>query len=275
MMRVMPPHPAGQLRDAVREQHGLIVVLTGAGISLASGISTFRGEDPGAIWKHDVMERATLRFFERDPAASWRWYRDRFATILQATPNPAHHALVTLESWQRERGGDFLLVTQNIDTLHEKAGSTALVKVHGSADRARCARDTCPPGTRRSIPLEQLDFAAFDRDPRVENLPRCPECHALVRPHVLWFDELYDSHADYEWPRVMGAAQRMHLLMCVGTSLSVGVTDFLQSTAVARDVPVFLLDPGPRPEAAAAEAVHVQAKAEDVLPELSEALTQQ
>lgn len=272
MMRVMPPDGTDRLRDAIRAERGLVLVLTGAGISLASGISTFRGEDPGAIWKHDVMERATLRFFEQDPAASWLWYRQRFATILQAAPNPAHRALVTLEAWQRERGGEFLLVTQNIDTLHEKAGSTALVKVHGSADRCRCARRTCRVGARSSIPVEALDFAPFDRDPRVEHIPRCPECHALVRPHVLWFDELYDSHPDYEWRRTMEAAHRMRLLLCVGTSLSVGVTDFLQSAASSRGAPAFLLDPGARPPAAALETVHVRRKAEDVLPEVCDAL---
>ena len=179
-----------RLVDALTTERGLIVALTGAGISLASGIPTFRGTDPGAIWARDITELATLRYFSSDPVGSWRWYRTRFLGVLAARPNPAHRALTILERWQAARRGDFLLVTQNIDTLHEQAGSRRLVKVHGSADRCRCSDPSCRLGALDSLALDDVDFSSFDRDPRVDAVPQCPSCGAMVRPHVLWFDEV-------------------------------------------------------------------------------------
>jgi NAD-dependent deacetylase len=257
----------GRLAAAIEQAPGLIVVLTGAGISLASGIPTFRGSDPGAIWTQDITEVATLRFFTAEPAVAWRWYRERFLGVLAARPNHAHQALAALERWQARRRRDFLLITQNVDTLHEQAGSTRLVKVHGSADRCRCSNPACRLGAVESIALDELDFAEFDRDPRVATIPSCPSCGALVRPHVLWFDELYVSHADYRWHVVDAAAPRIRLLICVGTSLAVGVTTFLQSAAARAGAPVFLIDPGARPRDAHRSMVHVRAKAEELLPE--------
>src|SRR5258705_13860977 len=119
-----------RLVAAIEAERGLIVVITGAGISLASGIPTFRGNDPGAIWARDITEMATLRYYLSDPVGSWRWYRQRFLGVLAARPNPAHRALAAIERWQATRRGDILLVTQNIDTLHEQAGSARLRKVH-------------------------------------------------------------------------------------------------------------------------------------------------
>ncbi len=258
-----------RLVAAIEAAQGLIVVLTGAGISLASGIPTFRGSDPGAIWAHDITELATLRYFTADPVGAWRWYRERFLSVLGARPNPAHRALAALERWQAQRRRDFLLVTQNIDTLHERAGSARLVKVHGSADRCRCADPACRLGAVESIALDAVDFAEFDRDPRVSAIPSCPACGTPVRPHVLWFDELYVSHADYQWHVVHAGAARIGLLICVGTSLAVGVTSFLQSAAADAGAPVFLVDPGERPRDAHRSMVHVRAKAEDLLPEVA------
>ena len=121
----------------------MLAVVTGAGISLASGIPTFRGTDPDAVWKRDVTELGTNRYFQEDPVGSWQWYTSRFDQVLDKSPNPAHHALVAIEQWHCARGGEFVLVTQNVDTLHEKAGARALIKVHGSADRVRCSAYGC------------------------------------------------------------------------------------------------------------------------------------
>ena len=175
-------------------------------------------------------------------------------------------------SGRRDGGRDFLLVTQNIDTLHERAGSARLVKVHGSADRCRCADPACRLGAIESIPLHAVDFAEFDRAPRLAAIPSCPACGSLVRPHVLWFDELYVSHADYQWHVVHAAAPRIQLLICIGTSLAVGVTSFLQSAAAGAAAPVFLVDPGERPRDAHPSMVHVRARAEELLPQLCSAL---
>ena len=260
------------LIDAARRERGLVVVLTGAGISLASGIPTFRGSDPGAVWARDITELATLRYFVTDPVGAWSWYRKRFLKVLAARPNPAHRALAALERWQVARRGDFLVVTQNIDTLHEQAMSRRLVKVHGSADRCRCADPSCRLGAIDSIPLGDANFDEFDHDPRLEAIPRCPRCGTPVRPHVLWFDEYYTSHADYKWHVVDAAARRVRLLICVGTSLSVGVTAFLQNAAAELGAPVFLIDPGLRPADAHPDGLHIRGRAEEILPAAHDAL---
>ena len=222
-----------------------VVVVTGAGISLASGIPTFRGSDPDAVWSRDVTELGTFRFFQQDPVESWRWYLERFDGVVDKQPNPAHHALVELERWQRAQGGEFLLVTQNVDPLHERAGSDALVKVHGSADRVRCVRDGCDfAAPNGSLARTDVDLAAFRHQPNTESLPRCPACGALVRQHVLWFDEYYDGHTDYQWSRVRDAAARADLILFVGTSFAVGVTNLFVQAAVQRRVVSLSVDPG-------------------------------
>ena len=138
-----------ELVDDVAAQAGLLLVVTGAGVSLASGIPTFRGSDPDAVWATDVTELGTNRYFQDDPAGSWAWYLARFGRLADVAPNAAHHALAALERWQRGRGGEFLLVTQNVDRLHAAAGSEALVEVHGRVDRVRCSRQTCALGAPR------------------------------------------------------------------------------------------------------------------------------
>jgi len=262
--------PSSRLASALRDvDRGLVLVVTGAGVSLASGIATFRGSDPGAIWKRDLTELATLDYFRRDPAGSWRWYLERFATVAGARPNPAHQAIAALERWQLGRGGDFLLVTQNIDTLHEQAGSERLVKVHGSLDRLRCSRDGCRLGAPSgSLARDEVDFGPFSAAPAVETLPRCPHCGAFLRPHVLWFDELYTGHVDYQWDRVQEAVDRMHLALCVGTSFAVGFTELVLQAAFWNRVPVVAIDPGAPTIAASRGLEHVRARAEELLPQV-------
>jgi NAD-dependent protein deacetylase/lipoamidase len=236
-----------QLVDALRAERGLMLVLTGAGVSLASGIPTFRGSDPDAIWKRDVMELGTWRYFRDDPVGSWRWYRQRFNAVRGAEPNPGHVAIARLERWQVDRGGDFLLVTQNIDTLHERAGSERMVKVHGSADRCRCSNEACRLSATSSFRSADLDFDRFDREPSLDTIPRCHACGSLVRAHVLWFDEYYGGHVDYQWDRVVDATARMRLALCVGTSFSVGVTELVREAAASSGAPLFIVDPAATP----------------------------
>jgi NAD-dependent deacetylase len=106
---------------------GLIFVVTGAGVSAASGLPLFRGTDPDAIWNRDITEVGTVAYLQRHPVEWWQWFLERFSGIADARPNPAHEALAALERWQVGRSGDVLLVTQNVDTLHEQAGSRRLV----------------------------------------------------------------------------------------------------------------------------------------------------
>jgi NAD-dependent SIR2 family protein deacetylase len=225
---------------------GGVLVVTGAGVSAASGIPTFRGSDPGALWKQDVMELATRSFFESDPVTSWRWYLERFDGAVAAKPNPAHQALVDLERWQVQRGRPFLLVTQNIDTLHEQAGSEHLVKVHGSAAKVRCSRAGCRHGAPRGyLTRSEADLASFRAAPSLATLPRCPLCRAVLRPHVLWFDELYQEHEEYGIGRVLGAAAEADTVVFAGTSFSVGVTALVLRAAEQRGAAVFSIDPSP------------------------------
>ena len=251
---------------------GFLVVVTGAGVSHASGIATFRGTDPGAVWKRDVTELGTNRYFQEDPAGSWSWYTSRFDTVLDKRPNPAHHALVAIERWQVARGGKFLLVTQNVDPLHERAGSKRLVKVHGSADRVRCSRQRCVHGAPRgSLPRADIDTTAFETDPVATNVPRCPSCGSLLRQHVLWFDEFYDEHRDYQWDRVVDAAQAMDTCLFVGTSFSVGVTDLFLRGGLMSGRPLLAIDLG----AAAAPHPSVtlfREPAESLLPSICESI---
>lgn len=265
--------PVDLLAEGIAAARGkYLVVITGAGISLASGIPTFRGTDPDAVWKKDVTELGTYRFFRQNPVESWLWSHRIFGATRDAKPNPAHFALAEIEKKHAAAGGRFLLITQNIDTLHEQAGSQALVKVHGSADRYRCASPLgCVKGAPSgSIPAADVDFGPFFADPSFEKLPRCPVCGDLLRRHVLWFDEYYQEHDDYQWQRVQDAAQTMDALLFVGTSFSVGVTEMFLQAALFSRIPVFSLDPsGFKPHY---RLEVLQAKAEDLLPAVSSRL---
>lgn len=223
---------------------GTLLVVTGAGISRASGIPTFRGSEPGAIWKTSDVTLATFDYFRRDPVGQWQWYLKRFASVRKAQPNAAHRALVDLERWFSSRGGALKLVTQNIDTLHERAGADHLIKVHGTADRLRCSRPGCTFGAPSgSLSVAEVDFSSFDADARLENLPRCPECQALLRAHVLFFDEYYLEHADYRFAEVEALAVEADAVLFVGTSFSVGVTDLFLQAGRNKGIPMFSIDP--------------------------------
>ena len=263
--------PAMQLADAFRSTPGTVLVVTGAGISLASGIPTFRGTDPGAVWKRDVTELGTVRYFEEEPEGSWSWYLSRFDSVRDAKPNAGHHALAALERWCASRSLPFLLVTQNVDGLHPAAGSTALVEVHGSARKVRCASYGCELGAPRgSIARDSVDMAAFLAAPTRDNVPRCPACGDFLRQHVLWFDELYNSHADYQWTRVLRASEEAKLVLFVGTSFSVGVTDLVVTSGRERGATMFSIDPAPTP---APDVVSIREPSEVVLPALVSALS--
>lgn len=248
-----------------------MLVVTGAGVSLASGIPTFRGSDPGAVWANDVTELGTVEYFQRDPVGSWRWYLHRFDRLTGARPNPAHHAIAALERWQLARGGEFLLVTQNVDALHDEAGSRALIHVHGRADRVRCARVGCEHGAPKgSLPRDPAATAAFLQDPKLETVPRCPACGSLLRQHVLWFDEYYTDHHDYHIDRVLRAAKNAGVVLFAGTSFAVGVTDMIVLRALARGADIFSIDPAgrfPHPR-----VLPLTAPAEKLLPALCDAL---
>ena len=194
----------------------------------------------------------------------------RTAATSTASTRPSA-ALAAIEAWAADRGRAFTLITQNIDPLHERAGSRALIKVHGSIDRARCADERCRAGAA-TVPVAALDFSRFDAEPAVDTIPRCPACGGVLRPHVLWFDEHYASHADYRWPLVLETCATMSLVLAIGTSFSVGVTDLVLTDAARRGVPLFVVDPAARAIAGDAPAVHVAERAEELLPQVVDRL---
>ena len=249
------------------------LLVSGAGISRASGIQTFRGSDPGAIWNVSDVEMATRRQLERDPISHWRWYLDRFSAVDGAEPNPAHRAVRDLESWAAERDLPLTLVTQNIDLLHERAGSQSLIKVHGTAGRVRCSAGGCdlaePIG---SIDRAEVDLEPFRQQPGTDTLPRCPQCEAVLRPHVLFFDEYYDSHRDYRIRDVLAAAHSSDLVVFIGTSFSVGVTDMLLRAGWENRAAMYSIDPHAAPPAGH-PLRHLQESAEVALPAVVANLT--
>ena len=173
-----------------------VLVLTGAGVSAESGIPTFRGKD--GYWKNlDPTKLATPEAFARDPQLVWAWYRERRERIRNARPNAAHEAVARLA----RRTGEFLLVTQNVDDLHARAGITAekIVQIHGDIFVTRCSRcefsyvgrggSPEPPGACAVQPTKGRLRSIAPTSEKDANLPKCPECHALVRPGVVWFGE--------------------------------------------------------------------------------------
>ena len=192
---------ASALAALVRERQPC-VVLTGAGISTESGIPDFRS--PTGIWaQYDPMEYATIGAFRRDPVKVWEFYALRFEVLTRAEPNAGHLALAELE----RRGLVEAVVTQNIDGLHERAGSREVVEVHGSIRTASCL--DC--GER--VPLEDV-IKALTEAPA----PHCPRCGAILKPDVVMFGELLPVEPI---DRALELAQRAGLLLVVGSSLEV------------------------------------------------------
>jgi NAD-dependent deacetylase len=158
---------------------GRVLVITGAGVSAESGIPTFRGKD--GYWRNlDPTKLATPEAFARDPKLVWEWYRERREWIRKAEPNAAHKAIVDLT----RRASDFLLVTQNVDDLHTRAGlpKEKMVQIHGDIFITRCSR--CDFEQEQEHEREQEDGDV--------DLPKCPQCDALMRPGVVWFGEQLD-----------------------------------------------------------------------------------
>lgn len=266
------PSTAQDLATAIdRAGRGLIAVVTGAGISAPSGLPTFRS-GPEAIWRRDDLEIATAEFFHSHPVEHWQWYLDRFAGILDAEPNPAHCCLAALERWQAERSSgaaELLVVTQNIDVLHERAGTRNLIKIHGTADRYRCSRHGCPLGAPRgSIAQAEVDLRPFVDAPSRDTLPRCPECGALLRAHALFFDELYDGHTDYAFDRAQQAFGEMGLALFVGTSFAVGITEIALRSTLFNRIPAWSVDPDAAAEDRYPWLSTLAAPAEEALPEV-------
>ncbi|HKU82132.1 MAG TPA: NAD-dependent deacylase, partial [Candidatus Tumulicola sp.] len=172
-----------------------VLALTGSGVSAESGLPTFRGA--GGLWRdRRVEDLASPQGFARDPALVWTWYNQRIAAHAAAVPNAAHYALAALE----ERIADFTLVTQNVDSLHVRAGSRDPVELHGHLRAARCT--VC--GTRRPLDARGLPPGEIEHG-----------CGGRMRPEVVWFGEPLPRDA---WERAERAARRADVILVAGTS---------------------------------------------------------
>lgn len=174
-----------------------VAILTGAGVSAESGVPTFRDAD--GLWEgHNVEDVATPRAFDRDPALVWRFYNLRRANLRAVEPNPGHFALARLE--HRLGPDNCAVVTQNVDGLHRRAGSTVVHELHGNLARTRCTG--C--GRVEDRGLEPLG-----------DLPMCPHCHAPLRPDIVWFTEALPGDV---WRGAGRAVDHCRCLLVVGTS---------------------------------------------------------
>ena len=194
-----------------------IVVLTGAGVSAESGINTFR--DANGLWEgHDVMEVATPQGFQRNPDLVLNFYNERRRQLFKVSPNMAHRALVLLEEHY-----DVSIITQNVDDLHERAGSSKVIHLHGELLKARCSHN----------PSKIVDWKT---DIKIGDLS---EDGNQLRPHIVWFGE--------EVPLLEKAAnitQAAQILIIIGTSMQVYPAASLIHY-VSRDTPIYFIDPKP------------------------------
>jgi NAD-dependent deacetylase len=173
-----------------------VVVLTGAGVSAESGVPTFRDAQTGLWSRFKPEELATPEAFRMNPKRVWEWYAMRRARLHQVQPNPGHQAIVELE----RRVPEFLLVTQNVDGLHQQAGSRKCVELHGNITRTKCFEEN----------------VVVDEEVQTDDVPpRCPRCGGHLRPDVVWFNEMLPEGA---FEQALSAARQCELFFSVGTS---------------------------------------------------------
>ena len=207
--------------EAIRERicdSKRVVFVTGAGISQESGIPTFRGKD--GLWRnHDVMKLATIEAFYENPRLVWEWYNQRRENIFKAHPNAGHKAIAELEKYV-----DVATLTQNIDGLHQRAGSTKVLELHGSIVKTKCS--VC-------------DFKDEITKKFLEIPPRC-NCGNVLRPDVVWFGEPLSEDI---WNDAISIASQCDLLVVVGTSLIVSPANRLPMYAKQNNATLIEINP--------------------------------
>jgi NAD-dependent deacetylase len=208
-----------------------VVVLTGAGVSAESGIPTFRDKQTGLWERFDASELATPYAFERDPALVWGWYEWRRAAVLKAKPNPAHEAIAAMTDLVPR----FTLITQNVDDLHERAGSRDVLHLHGELSRPyceRCRQSYVHPNTPPRLPPGGTPIEP----------PRCGSCGARIRPGVVWFGESLPAHA---WGSARESVAQCDLFISCGTSSLVQPAASLTDLAIDAGATAIQINPNP------------------------------
>lgn len=241
--------PAAQALASMLRRQPATVVLTGAGVSAESGIPTFRQAQTGLWSRYNPQELATEEAFRRDPALVWQWYQWRRSLVAKAHPNAAHQALSRL---QRRLNG-FTLITQNVDDLHERAGSRDVVHLHGDLLHDRC---------------QQCARASRHVDDGSTEPPHCSVCGGLLRPAVVWFGEALPADALRRAVRASSAAE---LMLVIGTSAQVYPAAGLADQALAADAFVAEVNPSETPFSARA-TLSVRTSAAAFLPRVVDLL---
>jgi NAD-dependent protein deacetylase/lipoamidase len=226
-----------------------VLAVTGAGISAESGVPTFRDAQTGLWARYSPEDLATAAAFERDPVLVWQWYAWRRQLVRAASPNDGHRAIAVLESILPI----FAVATQNVDGMHQRAGSRHVIELHGNIERTLCSRER---------------IAFDDGGGLADAPPLCPRCGAPGRPAVVWFGEALPPDAI---ERASTAADTCDVLLSVGTSSLVYPAASLAETALRRGAFVIEVNPAPTPLSARADAV-LSGAAGKVLPMLVEAL---
>lgn len=235
------------LKSAVNQ--GGIVAFTGAGVSEESGIPTYRGT--GGFWtKYDPNKYASIDYFESDPSYYWSFFLDTRGPLLhQAKPNPAHQTLAALE----QKGKLIAVITQNIDGLHQTAGSGRVIELHGSSRKFHCMNCQAPYN------LEAAEKALEQTLP-----PRCTACNGILRPGVVFFGEMLPAGAMDE---AFNLARQSSLLMVVGSSLVIYPAAQVPAVAKSSGARLAIINDEPTPMDDLADWV-IPGKAGEVLPQL-------
>lgn len=250
-MEGVPPHRAAQLLGDARR----IVVFTGAGISAESGVPTFRDDLTGLWARFDAQQLASAEAFHTDPDLVWGWYEWRRSRVRRAEPNLGHLAITTIQS----RIPGTTVITQNVDDLHERAGTQAAIHLHGSLFTPRCVAAAHPA----TFP-ETHEETAEPSDGRRIPPPRCVSCQALVRPGVVWFGEALPEAA---FTTAVEAAATCDVLLTVGTSGVVYPAAEIPRIAAGSGATVIQVNPQPTPLDRIA-AINLRGTAAQVLPAL-------
>lgn len=248
-MQELIEQAAGLLAKALH-----VVVFTGAGVSKESGLPTFRDAQEGLWARYDPEELASLEGFRRNPELVWTWYQHRRTLYGDVKPNPGHHAIVELEAEVPR----LVVVTQNVDGLHRRAGSSDIIELHGNIYRFKCLDEG------RRLALEDLE--------EIEQVPpRCPHCGSLVRPDVVWFGELLPAHA---LDRAIQESRQCDVMLVVGTSAIVQPAALLPYEAANHGASIIEVNPNPSGATRIADVV-LRGPSGELLPQVVDELRRQ